>query len=480
MATPKQTPVRPGDSIIKAIGVGGGGSNAVNHMFRLGIEGVEFYVCNTDIQALAQSPIPAANQIILGQHLTSGLGAGAKPEIGKNAALESKEDIRNLLSGNTRMVFITAGMGGGTGTGAAPIIAEVAKSLGILTVGIVTMPFQFEGKPKEQRAEDGLAELKKHCDAVLVVVNNKLKDVYGKATLREAFSQADNVLATAAKAIAEIITTESEINVDFEDVRTTLAESGTAVMGIGIAEGDNRAQKAAEMALMSPLLNNTDIRGAKRVLFHVTADVDTFMMEELDEITSYIQQRTGEDCEVIFGVKYENSVGKKVIVTIIATGFDGTSKEKKAEYKQQIIDLETQKKTLRHNTTNPLPQYAERIIPADDDDFFDKKQTKAPIPSKPEKVVFSLDSDFEAFSEEDDKKKREDELRIRQQHLAKLKSVGQMSNDELKQHQDIPAYLRKGVQFVPTPSSNESFVSRTSVSEDKKLTENKFFADNVD
>ncbi|MCS7004984.1 MAG: cell division protein FtsZ [Cytophagales bacterium] len=480
MINSKEKPlIQSGESIIKAIGVGGGGSNAVNHMYRLGIQGVDFYICNTDIQALSQSPIPASNRIVLGKNLTGGLGAGAKPEVGKNAALESKEDIRNLLSGNTRMVFITAGMGGGTGTGAAPIIAEVAKSLGILTIGIVTMPFQFEGKPKEKRAEDGLAELKKHCDAVLVVINNKLKDIYGKATLREAFAQADNVLATAAKAIAEIITTESDVNVDFEDVRTALSGAGTAVMGIGVAEGDSRAFKATEMALTSPLLNNTNIHGAKHVLLHVVADEETFQMDELAEITSYIQERTGEDCELIMGVKFDSTAGKKVTVTVIAAGFDGVIKDKKLEYQQKIIDLETQKKVTRHNTA--LPQYSEKFIPSDGDDFFDKVSSKAPTPppAKPEKIVFSLD-DFETYQEEEEKKKREDELQKRQQHLAKLKSVSQMSQEELKHHQDVPAYLRKGVQFTPTPSSNDSLASRISVGENKKLSENKFFADNVD
>lgn len=249
-------------SIIKVIGVGGGGSNAVNHMYKQGIKDVEFVVCNTDVQALNSSPVPTKLQI--GLNLTDGLGAGANPERGRSAAIESKEEIREFMSNNTRMVFITAGMGGGTGTGAAPVIAKIAKELNVLTVGIVTAPFAFEGKKKRQQAEDGIKELRENCDTMLVIENDKLRMIFGNLGIREAFAQADNVLSTAAKSIAEIITVTSDVNVDFEDVKTVMKDSGAAVMGSSVARGDNRARRAAEESLASPLLNNTNIHGAKK------------------------------------------------------------------------------------------------------------------------------------------------------------------------------------------------------------------------
>lgn len=320
---------RNGHSIIKVIGVGGGGSNAVNHMFRQGIQGVEFFVCNTDAQALEMSPVP--NKVQIGADLTEGLGAGAHPEVGRDAALETKEEIRDMLSKNTRMVFITAGMGGGTGTGAAPVIAEIARNLGILTVGIVTMPFNFEGKPKSKRAEEGIAELRKHCDTVLVIINDKIREVYGKATMKEAFGQADNVLTRAAKSIAEIITVAGNINVDFEDVKTVMKDSGAAVMGSATCEGENRARRAVEGAITSPLLNNTNIHGAKYILLSiVVGDEDDFQMDELEEITTYVQEQAGEDCEVIFGQATDESLGKAINVTIIATGFEAKKGRKKS------------------------------------------------------------------------------------------------------------------------------------------------------
>jgi cell division protein FtsZ len=314
------------ESIIKVIGVGGGGSNAVNHMYGQGIKDVEFVVCNTDKQALGSSPVPTKLQI--GIDLTEGLGAGANPERGKQAAIESKEQIRELLGNNTKMVFITAGMGGGTGTGAAPVIAKVAKDLDILTVGIVTAPFMFEGRKKRAAAEAGIKELSDSCDTVLVILNDKLREIFGNLPIRSAFAKADNVLTTAAKSIAEIITVTSEVNVDFEDVKTVMKDSGAAVMGSAITEGENRALRAAEEALSSPLLNNTDIHGAQKILLSImSGDQAELEMDELTEITEYIQEQAGEDAEVIFGHGIDADLGQSIRVTVIATGFakHGTS-----------------------------------------------------------------------------------------------------------------------------------------------------------
>ncbi|MGB3779453.1 MAG: cell division protein FtsZ [Tunicatimonas sp.] len=334
-------------SIIKVIGVGGGGSNAVNHMYSQGIKDVEFFVCNTDLQALHSSPVP--NKIQIGSTLTQGLGAGANPEKGKNAAIESKEDIRDVLSEDTRMLFITAGMGGGTGTGAAPEIAKVAKELGILTVGIVTQPFGFEGRKKIKLAEQGLADLRQNCDTVLVILNDKLREVYSNLTLSNAFAQADNVLTTAAKSIAEIITLPGYINVDFEDVKTVMANSGAAVMGSARAEGDQRSRRAAEMALSSPLLDNVNIRGAQKILLSIKSGTKKeIQMEELDEITSFIHDECGQDAEMIFGHGIDEDLQESVMVTVIATGFKGAnegnfSEEDEVEVKR-VIDLESNRR----------------------------------------------------------------------------------------------------------------------------------------
>ncbi|EIM75993.1 cell division protein FtsZ [Nitritalea halalkaliphila LW7] len=307
-------------SIIKVVGVGGGGSNAVNHMYNQGIKDVEFVVMNTDAQALQSSPVP--NKLQIGTHLTEGLGAGANPERGKEAAVESKEEIRDIFGTNTKMVFITAGMGGGTGTGAAPVIAKIARDMDILTVGIVTAPFAFEGRKKILAAQAGIEELKSSCDTVLVILNDKLRDVYGNLAIRSAFAKADNVLTTAAKSIAEIITVHQDINVDFEDVKTVMKNAGAAVMGSALEEGENRALHAAERAIASPLLNNVDIKGAKKILLSVTSgEEDELSMDELTEITDYINACAGSDLELIFGQGIDPSLGKAVRVTVIATGF---------------------------------------------------------------------------------------------------------------------------------------------------------------
>lgn len=307
-------------SIIKVIGVGGGGSNAVTHMYRQGIKGVDFIICNTDAQAMEASPVPT--KIQLGAALTSGLGAGAVPSVGKNAALENIEDIRAILEKNTKMLFITVGLGGGTGTGAAPVIASVARELGILTVAIVTMPFSFEGRKRKQHAEEGITELKKQVDAVLIINNDKLRELYGNLTLRAAFGHADDVLTTAAKGIAELITVTGHINVDFEDVRTVMKDSGVAIMGVGIASGERRAAIAIEQAMCSPLLNDDNVEGANNILLYIISGTEEITMDEVSEITEYIQDKTKSFTEVIWGNGIDESLEDKISVTVIATGFD--------------------------------------------------------------------------------------------------------------------------------------------------------------
>jgi len=307
-------------SIIKVIGVGGGGSNAVNHMFRQGIKGVDFAVCNTDAQALEFSPVPVKLQ--LGSTLTEGRGAGSLPQVGKDAAIENIEDVQNILGENTKMIFITAGMGGGTGTGAAPIVAKLAREMGILTVGIVTMPFSFEGKRRRQQAEEGIEDMRQAVDTLLVISNDKLREMHGNLRLSDAFSQADNVLTTAAKGIAEIITVTGYINVDFEDVRTVMSNGGSAIMGSATAEGENRASLAIQQALTSPLLNDNNIKGAKHILLNITAGDIEATMDEVSEISDFVQEEAGMSANIIFGTGHDPLLGDKINVTIIATGFN--------------------------------------------------------------------------------------------------------------------------------------------------------------
>ncbi len=309
-------------SIIKVIGVGGGGSNAVNHMFSQNIEGVNFIICNTDAQAIAQSKVP--NKIQLGPHLTQGLGAGANPEIGRQATEESLEEIKRILEVNTKMAFITAGMGGGTGTGGAPILAKICKDLGILTVGIVTTPFAYEGKKRIAQAEEGVMLLKNHVDTLLVISNDKLRHQFGNLKMKEAFAKADNVLATAAKCITDVINSTGQINVDFADVCTVMINGGVAILGSAAEEGENRAQLAIENAINSPLLNDNDISGAKWILININSSEGEheFTMDEVEIIQNYLISQAGEGTDVILGLGYDNSLGGKIGITLIATGFD--------------------------------------------------------------------------------------------------------------------------------------------------------------
>ncbi len=330
-------------SIIKVIGVGGGGSNAVNHMHSQIIEGVNFIICNTDAQAISTSMVP--NKVQLGPHLTQGLGAGANPEIGRQATEESLEEIKRILEVNTKMAFITAGMGGGTGTGGAPIIAKICKDLGILTVGIVTTPFGYEGKKRIQQAEEGINKLKDYVDTLLVISNDKLRHQFGNLKMKEAFAKADNVLATAAKCITDVISSTGQINVDFADVCTVMKNGGVAILGNASASGENRAQRAIEEALNSPLLNDNDIRGAKWILINInSAEGDhEFTMDEVEIIQNYLLSQAGENSDVILGLGYDGSLGDQIGITLIATGFEQKNPFDKKPVVQEVTKPEVEK-----------------------------------------------------------------------------------------------------------------------------------------
>ena len=332
-------------NVMKVMGVGGGGSNAVNHMYKQGIKGVDFVVCNTDSQALEESPVP--NKIQLGVNLTEGLGAGANPEIGKLAALESYEELKNLLETQTKMLFITAGMGGGTGTGAAPIIAEMAKEFDILTVGIVTIPFNFEGKNRELQAVKGLEKLKRSVDSLIIINNNKLRDVYGNLGFKEGFSKADEVLATAARGVAQVITHHYTQNIDLKDAKTVLSNSGTAIMGSSITSGSNRANEAVIKALDSPLLNDNKIEGSKNVLLLIVSGTEEITIDEIGEINEYIQNETGNSANIIMGVGEDLELGNNISVTVIATGF-GDEKQK------SLVSSETKKVVYKLDQDHPF------------------------------------------------------------------------------------------------------------------------------
>lgn len=321
-------------NVIKVIGVGGGGSNAINHMFQQGIKGVDFVICNTDAQALQNSPVP--NKIQLGVTLTEGLGAGANPEIGEQAAIESLEEIKGMLETTTKMAFITAGMGGGTGTGAAPVIAKLAKDLDILTVGIVTMPFQFEGKMRNEQAQKGIENLRKHVDSLIVINNNKLREVYGNLGFKAGFSKADEVLATASRGIAEVITHHYTQNIDLRDAKTVLSSSGTAIMGSATASGTDRAHEAISQALDSPLLNDNKIHGAKNVLLLIVSGSEEITLDEIGEINDYIQTEAGHSANIIMGVGEDENLGNAVAVTVIATGFN-------LDQQHEIVNVEAKK-----------------------------------------------------------------------------------------------------------------------------------------
>lgn len=479
-------------SIIKVIGVGGGGSNAVNHMYNQGIQDVEFVICNTDKQALASSPVP--NKLQIGTNLTEGLGAGANPERGKDAALESKEEIRDLLSENTKMVFITAGMGGGTGTGAAPVIAQVSRELGILTVGIVTAPFGFEGRKKIKAAEAGIEAMKEHCDTLLVISNDRLREVFGNLSLTNAFNKADNVLTTAAKSIAEIITVEGYVNVDFEDVKTVMQNSGGAVMGSAIAEGDGRAIRAAEEAISSPLLNNKNIHGAQRILLMIVSGEQEISMDELSEVTDYIQDKAGEGADLIFGNSIDPELGSSIRVTVIATGFQAETTLDPKDQKR-VIDLESnrqinlfekgdERKDSKSDNFSAgktyqfeMPENQQREDEQEEEeDYLNQIRSKYQIVDSDE-----LDERRDPSSDIALKRKLlEERANERRNSLNNLR-MGNLEENEFKERLEIPAYKRRNVRLAEIPHSSEKNISRLNLNDDNRiLGNNRFLHDNVD
>ncbi|MGY5848910.1 cell division protein FtsZ [Salegentibacter sp. F14] len=389
-------------NVIKVIGVGGGGSNAINHMFQLGIKGVDFVICNTDSQALENSPVP--NKIQLGVSLTEGLGAGANPEIGQQAAVESFDEIKQMLDTNTKMVFITAGMGGGTGTGAAPVIAKQAKEMDILTVGIVTIPFQFEGKMRNEQAQIGVERLRSHVDSLIVINNNKLREVYGNLGFKAGFSKADEVLATASRGIAEVITHHYTQNIDLRDAKTVLSNSGTAIMGSAQATGASRAQDAISKALDSPLLNDNKITGAQNVLLLIVSGSEEITIDEIGEINDHIQAEAGHSANIIMGVGEDEALDEAISVTIIATGFN-------VEQQNEIVNTEAKKiiHTLEDDQRAEQdlnPKRTGGISSVNSTNPEMQSEDKAPDP----KIVHTLDDKLEEVDEIGNIKKKEDEM----------------------------------------------------------------------
>ncbi|HLV24654.1 MAG TPA: cell division protein FtsZ [Moheibacter sp.] len=376
-------------SSIKVIGVGGGGSNAVNYMFQQGIEGVDFVICNTDAQALNNSPVP--NRIQLGQSTTEGMGAGANPEVGEQAALESMEDIKKFLDPNTKMVFITAGMGGGTGTGAAPVIAGISKELGILTVGIVTAPFYFEGKMRLEQAERGIEKLQKNVDSLIVINNDKLRELYGNLGYKASFAKADEVLTTAAKGIAEVISKHYATNIDLRDARTVLADSGTAIMGTGKASGENKAKEAINAALDSPLLNNNKITGAKNVLLLIVSGDNEVTMDEIGIINEHIQAEAGHNANIIMGVGEDMELGDKISVTVVATGFPMEDQIFTGKEEEKIFHRLEEEQALvqKLSTETPFPVHVKKNVEIE---LSEKKE----IEEQPQEVKFFLEEETEA------------------------------------------------------------------------------------
>lgn len=464
-------------SIIKVIGVGGGGSNAVSHMFRQGIVGVDFAICNTDNQSIESSPVPT--KIQLGPLLTEGRGAGSKPSVGKQACIESIEDVRQFLEDTTKMLFITAGMGGGTGTGAAPIIAQTARELGILTVGIVTVPFTFEGRKRESQAAEGLEEMKKNVDALIVVSNDKLREIHGNLVLSEAFSKADNILTTAAKGIAEIITVPGYVNVDFEDVNTVMRESGVAIMGTATAEGEERAKNAVEEALSSPLLEENDIRGARHILLNITSGTREVTMDEIFEITNYVQEEAGYGTDLIWGNCTDEGLKDRLCVTVIATGFEGARFGESTKAKDTItVGLDEFEENFPVGSTHKPAQDAEPVVKTVD--LFDTLETQTTAPSSVEKVgpqnPHMSDEELRRLREEAYLRNRA----IRQNHQQNLKTLTKETIHSLEKE---PAYKRKQIVLEDVPDAGDSQNSRWSITDEDQPAlrkNNSFLHDNVD
>ena len=519
-------------SIIKVIGVGGGGSNAVNHMYRQGIKGVDFIVCNTDHQALDISPVPV--KIQLGQSLTEGRGAGSIPDVGKNAAIENLDDIKEILEKNTKMVFVTAGMGGGTGTGAAPVIAQAAKELGILTVGIVTVPFTFEGRKRRTQAEMGLDKMRDCVDTLLVINNDKLREKYGNLSLINAFEQADDVLAIAAKGIAEVISVTGQINVDFNDVNTVMKDSGVAIMGSSEADGEDRALKCVESALASPLLNDNNIKGAKYVLLNITYGKNAVLMDEISEITDYIQEEAGSTADVIWGHGYDENLEEKLCVTIIATGFKTSPNtglpEKEPQKKKIDLEDSSRPTMITQPIESPIEPYSDgtsdsELREEDSEPFVVKKfnledeseftkpatifseelpEKKPEIdnvePSSDGKIRFFLEDNLEDEEQSDSDEEQswnqsvedeqtsslsepsvEENKELTKQRLDRIQKESQKMKSPLgiSEMENEPAYKRRNIKLDEDfPKSDDSNVSRFSLGNQDENGNNSGLSDN--
>ncbi|MFN7118190.1 MAG: cell division protein FtsZ [Saprospiraceae bacterium] len=479
--------------IIKVIGVGGGGSNAVTHMYRQGIVGVDFAICNTDHQAMDISPVPT--KIHLGPNLTEGRGAGSKPNIGKLACEESIEEVRRYLENNCKMLFITAGMGGGTGTGAAPIIAKLAQEMDILTVGIVTLPFSFEGRRRIAQGFDGLAELKKNVDTLIVISNDKLRQIYGNLSVSDAFGQADNILTTAAKGIAEIITVPGYVNVDFEDVNTVMRNSGVAIMGTASAAGDDRAKRAVDEALHSPLLEENNIRGAKHILLNITSGTKEVTMDEIFEITEFVQEEAGFGTDLIWGNCFDESLGDKVSVTVIATGFErnhAAPTRKEPANERIIVSLDEDDQQRRVQPQPDVKKNSLKDVGFDDDemprssktvDFEDINESvrrihrnnsysyQEPYISDEEKAR----QDAERKKQQEQEAQRREQLRSNRVKLSNPQNVIELENE--------PAYLRRSVKLDDVPHSSDYAYSKWTIGDEDEprfREGNSFLHDNVD
>ena len=478
-------------SIIKVVGVGGGGGNAVNHMFRKGIQDVNFVVCNTDEQALDNSPVSVKVQ--LGESLTEGRGAGNKPEIGRQAAIESIDDIAEVLGGNTRMVFITAGMGGGTGTGAAPIIAKIAKEMGLLTVAIVTIPFRFEGDRRINQAVEGINEIEKYVDSLLVINNEKLREVCGNLKFSEAFSYADNILATGAKGIAEIITVPGYINVDFADVETVLANSGVALMGTGVAEGEERAIKAVQQALTSPLLNDNDINGTENILLNITFGNDEITMDEIGEIADYVNSEVGSSPNIIWGTSFDVKLGNSISITIIATGFESTSVPELYAKKvtKKTITLEDTKLNAA-NKKAPTIQFKEEALVEDDNSLnfsqrtldFDLKKDR--LVDKDKFVVLQEPDEETEVAVETKKSEIAKKLNESRERMKERRMDSSQIKENVDEFESEPAYRRRNLKIEQPVHSKDSKVSRYSLKDEENSEgatlnpNNSYLHDNVD
>ncbi|AYL97200.1 cell division protein FtsZ [Mucilaginibacter celer] len=515
-------------SIIKVIGVGGGGGNAVNHMYRQGITGVDFIICNTDAQALELSPIP--NKVQLGASLTEGMGAGSIPEVGKNSAIENIDDIKQMLGANTKMLFITAGMGGGTGTGASPIIAKAAREMDILTVGIVTTPFSFEGKRRKMQADAGLEELRKYVDSFLVISNDRLRQIFGNLTMSSAFAQADNILTTAAKGIAEIITLPGYINVDFKDVRTVMKDSGVSIMGSFSADGENRALKAVEGALASPLLKDNEIEGARYILLNISSGLKEVTMDEISVITDYIQEEAGLAADLIWGNCMDENLGDQLSVTIIATGFQTRDEREKEHSNKKIVSMLVPEEPQHAKPVNEFIKPVKANAPAEPymkqpqakedarqgglfDMFAGSRQEEPAVvrhnlmneeepeaDNEPDTAGFTFKMSEPVSYEQppvreqprmpepeptpvpapapqpvvgaDDNKTNEsieEQLKKSRERIMRLKDLSmKLRTGNIQELENVPAYKRKEIALQDTPASDESQISRFSLIQDSE------------